>query len=330
MRHGIMSFIYFCLVCLLSNSRAFPGDYATGFVNDDKREPVFRYERFLSQYNFCFHHGTEPDYREFSVIENSSSRYKQLNSEYFSSYDRRQNAKNYLSQSWSDIKYIYSSPARINWKSGLITAGLIGTGIVIYANDQVIYDAFQRNKKLEWFKPVDEATNIIQYAGLQEYLIPAGIVFHFVGRTLDYEPLSDLTFDMLEMFLVMAPSRIILVTTAGRERPLVGEGPYQYGFGQATSFFSGHSSTAFAFAGVLSHHVNNLPLTIFIHGVAAGVGVQRIKDRRHWPSDVFVGAIVGSVMTRAVLNRKESSRLNIYPSVDLENEVAFLQITYRL
>lgn len=61
----------------------------------------------------------------------------------------------------------------------------------------------------------------------------------------------------------------------------------------STSFPSGHTASAFAFATAAG---SELPLLSFpLQGLAASVAYSRVHTGVHFPGDVFVGAIIGSV-----------------------------------
>jgi membrane-associated phospholipid phosphatase len=86
------------------------------------------------------------------------------------------------------------------------------------------------------------------------------------------------------------------------------------------SFFSGHASVSFAVGAFLAEDVSrNLrrttladctPATRFLlgtllpytvgYGVPALVGVSRIADQQHWPTDVAMGAVTGALIANAV------------------------------
>ena len=60
---------------------------------------------------------------------------------------------------------------------------------------------------------------------------------------------------------------------------------------RSTSFPSGHSATAFAFASGVGHA---FPLaSIPLHGLAAVVAYSRVHTGVHYPGDVVVGAVAG-------------------------------------
>jgi membrane-associated phospholipid phosphatase len=57
------------------------------------------------------------------------------------------------------------------------------------------------------------------------------------------------------------------------------------------SFPSGHSAAAFALAGVLAWYYPRLKITFWT--LAVGCAASRWIDVMHWPSDCFVGAVIG-------------------------------------
>jgi undecaprenyl-diphosphatase len=73
------------------------------------------------------------------------------------------------------------------------------------------------------------------------------------------------------------------------------------------SFPSGHSASAFAFAAGVG---NQLPLVAGpLHGLAAVVAYSRVHTGVHYPGDVVVGALLGTVigqLTTRVLDRYAS------------------------
>jgi membrane-associated phospholipid phosphatase len=74
---------------------------------------------------------------------------------------------------------------------------------------------------------------------------------------------------------------------------------------ESTSFPSGHSATAFAFATGVGHV---LPAaSISLQGLAALVAYSRVHSGVHYPADVISGALAGTVlaqMTTYVLDRR--------------------------
>lgn len=70
-----------------------------------------------------------------------------------------------------------------------------------------------------------------------------------------------------------------------------------------SSFPSGHTTVAFAAATVYALEYKNRPLIpILAYSAATLIGVSRITENKHWATDVFVGAALGLVTGRQVVN----------------------------
>lgn len=65
------------------------------------------------------------------------------------------------------------------------------------------------------------------------------------------------------------------------------------GGGSISSFPSGHSTTAFAFASVVGME-HDLPYGIAAYTLATFVGLSRLNDNAHWVHDVVAGATIGA------------------------------------
>ena len=67
----------------------------------------------------------------------------------------------------------------------------------------------------------------------------------------------------------------------------------------STSFPSGHSASAFAFAGAVA---GSLPvLAAPLRGLAAAVAYSRVHTGVHYPGDVVVGSLVGATIGEATV-----------------------------
>jgi membrane-associated phospholipid phosphatase len=116
---------------------------------------------------------------------------------------------------------------------------------------------------------------------------------------------------------------------AGRSRPYLNEGknhfkPFSFSEDQR-SFFSGHSSTTFAFSTVMANEVDNLAWKIFWYGAAGTVAGSRIYHDQHWLSDTIAGALVGYAIGNFVSRqaRKRDKKIQMMQNAasnNLENE----------
>src|SRR6266404_2800844 len=88
----------------------------------------------------------------------------------------------------------------------------------------------------------------------------------------------------------------------GRQRPFQGDGtgPFFHG---GTSFPSEHSAAAWSVAGVVAHEYPGPLMKIMAYGLASLVDYSRIRGRQHFPSDVFVGSIMGNLIAQNVYSR---------------------------
>jgi hypothetical protein len=70
-----------------------------------------------------------------------------------------------------------------------------------------------------------------------------------------------------------------------------------------TAFPSGHAALAFAAATVYAMEYRDRPLVpIIAYSAASIVGLTRITENRHWASDILVGAALGHLCGRQVVN----------------------------
>src|SRR5713226_5831875 len=96
--------------------------------------------------------------------------------------------------------------------------------------------------------------------------------------------------------------------SAGRERPFQGDGGGHF-FQGGTSFPSEHSAAAWAVAGVIAHEYPGPLPKLVAYGLASMVSYSRIQGRQHFPSDVFIGGIIGSLIAQQVYNRHHDPEL---------------------
>ncbi|HET8761998.1 MAG TPA: phosphatase PAP2 family protein, partial [Gemmatimonadales bacterium] len=69
------------------------------------------------------------------------------------------------------------------------------------------------------------------------------------------------------------------------------------------SFPSGHTVVAFALATSLADDIHHTPASVALYTIAAGTGLSRLNDDRHWLSDVVGGMVIGVTSARLVSGR---------------------------
>jgi membrane-associated phospholipid phosphatase len=87
-----------------------------------------------------------------------------------------------------------------------------------------------------------------------------------------------------------------------RERPFQGDGSGPF-FSGGTSFPSEHAAAAWAVAGVFAHEYPGIFPKLAAYGLASLVSYSRIRGKQHFPSDVFVGGLIGQMVAQDVYSR---------------------------
>jgi hypothetical protein len=98
----------------------------------------------------------------------------------------------------------------------------------------------------------------------------------------------------------------------GRSRPELWLGAFHHTWPSATSFPSGHTVGGFAIASVIAFGARAPMLRVAAMALAIGIGFSRIFAFRHWPSDVFASAVLGTwvgwIFTEALLGAEEEAQ----------------------
>lgn len=94
----------------------------------------------------------------------------------------------------------------------------------------------------------------------------------------------------------------VLKYSLRRERPFQGDGSGPF-FSGGTSFPSEHAAAAWAVAGVFAHEYPGIFPKLAAYGLASLVSYSRIRAKQHFPSDVFVGGLMGQMVAQDIYSR---------------------------
>jgi len=97
-----------------------------------------------------------------------------------------------------------------------------------------------------------------------------------------------------------------------RQRPFQGDGSGAF-FQGGTSFPSEHAAAAWSVAGVIAHEYPGPFTKVLAYGLASLVDYSRIHSRQHFPSDVFVGSIMGNLIAQNIYSRHHDPELGGAP-----------------
>src|SRR5229473_49283 len=87
-----------------------------------------------------------------------------------------------------------------------------------------------------------------------------------------------------------------------RQRPFQGNGSGPFFQSGGTSFPSEHAAAAWSIAGVIAHEYPG-PLTkLMAYGLASAVSFSRVRTNKHFPSDVFIGGMIGDLVAQHIFS----------------------------
>jgi hypothetical protein len=173
-------------------------------------------------------------------------------------------------------------PGNLKWELPILAA----TGILIAKVDKT---ADNRIQSLSFQQNAGRWSN----AGLG-IEIGAGALVYVAGCHKHNSYLRDTGFKALAAMGAAGSVDLALKLTFNRQFPSKrGGGQFWEG---GRSFPSGHSATSFAFAAVIAHRYPHNPWVKWgAYALATGVSLSRYPAKKHFPSDILIGATLGYV-----------------------------------
>ncbi len=220
----------------------------------------------------------------------------------------------------SDQKFLWVQPFRANGLDLRWRIGLVGATVGLIAIDRPVAQELSDSPPGGGYA---FARRVEQWGGGPTDFGVAG-AFYLFGRLRGDERAR---FTGLLGLQAVTNSLIvveILKTTSRRPRPTQPGGVLQNHnadgafFTGGRSFPSGHSAEAWALATVVAHqyqHRRWVPPTAY--GLAGMVAVSRVIERRHFPSDIFVGSILGYLIGRHVFHTAHPESRKTIPGLSL-------------
>jgi len=202
-----------------------------------------------------------------------------------------------------DQKEVWLFPMQIARGRHLLpTFAVVGTTGVLMATDPHDMQVFAQTDKFDEFSEVLSGTN----TEIATALIPAG--FYVVGM-LDHDSYAQQTAMLSgEAYLDSAIPEVVLKLASRRYRPLAAPNgnfsdtffkSHVSVFGKGSSFPSGHAAGAFSIATVFAHrYAKHRWVPWVAYALAGAISFSRVPNLAHFPSDVFVGAVLGYTITR--------------------------------
>lgn len=183
-------------------------------------------------------------------------------------------------------------------KAGGVTLVLGG----LFAADREIDRAAQRNRSSFTDRVSSATTSFGGGYGTQAAILAVG-----TGLIFRSKEVRDTGREALEASILTAlVENYGIKRLFGRERPYRSDGKTDFDFGSSNSSFpSGHATQAFAIASVVAAKSKGWVVPTLSYTLATVVAFDRVNDRVHFASDVFAGAVFGTVVGRYIVHKHE-------------------------
>jgi hypothetical protein len=228
---------------------------------------------------------------------------------------------------------VLKSPLHFDNDDLLLTSLLVAaTGAAMSIENQVRSDVSKMHSN-----SLDKLNGITEHFGRPIYgSILSGLLYS-TGLIFKDHYLKETGQMLTEAIIVNGIFTTVLKATLGRARPFTNDPNTDIDFFEfefetnENSLPSGHTSTAFTIATVLSERLDNIFASVTLYSLASLTAYQRIYTDVHWLSDVVMGAALGTFIGLKIVKLHEKSNpepseytLNIFPVITPRNyEVAF-------
>jgi membrane-associated phospholipid phosphatase len=237
----------------------------------------------------------------------------------------------YLEWLWKDPINLLTRPAYWRgeeWETFGIEAGITGA---LFPLDNTVRDFIHDDNRSA---SLDDGLNTVRtITGDGTYFFAASGAIFGSGLIVQNEKLADSGFLAFESVAYAGALEEGIKFVTGRKRPNSGKNPFQFegptGKGSNSSFVSGESTVAFAFASSVSEVWQNPWVTWPLYMFAGAVGAQRITDNKHWLSDVVGGALLGDVVGKNIVHFHYRRNVDGLLQPYITQDTTGLQMTFR-
>lgn len=173
-------------------------------------------------------------------------------------------------------------PRNLKWELPIVTA----TGVLIAEVDR---PAANRIQSPDMIRLAGRWSNV----GLGTEISTSALAY-FAGCKTGNAPVRDNGFTGLAAMGLASTVDLGLKLAFDRQFPYSRNSTGTF-WGGGRSFPSGHSATSFAWAAATAHRTHNKWVKIAAYGLASGVALSRYPAKKHFPSDILMGATIGYV-----------------------------------
>lgn len=174
-------------------------------------------------------------------------------------------------------------PANLEWELSILAT----TGVLIAKVDRTADNRIQSAS-------LQHTARVWSNTGLGLEIGSAALAYGF-GCGKHHPYLRDTGFKALAAMGAAGTADLVLKLGFDRQFPYTPGSTGKF-WGGGRSFPSGHSASSFAFAAVVAHRYPHNPWIKWgAYALATGVSLSRYPAKRHFPSDILIGATLGYV-----------------------------------
>ncbi len=215
-----------------------------------------------------------------------------------------------VSHMLDDMVFIWTSPVHMHEDdlAGLaVVAGAFATTLL---TDRAVVDWIRTNPNalpVRMVRPLREPSPL-HLMGRTHALVPASTVLYLVGLAIEDDDLRDVGIGCITSNVATTLPRWLLASVVGRLRPLANQGPYiieplTFGEWEMRSFPGGHGANAMACSSYFNHRFDLGLGGPLLYALATAIGLARVVDEAHWPSDTVFGLAWGFAVGKGVAAR---------------------------
>jgi len=231
-----------------------------------------------------------------------------------------------LTDGLSDVLHIWVSPFRAEGRDWISALGVAaGAAALLPVDDQVDSWIVRHSNAaiVHAVSPWDENHPNLGDLSTGQRLLPISVALLVPGMISDNRKLREAGWGCLSAWQASSTIRQAVYAGISRERPSIAEGD-QYaittpgGEWEYHSFFAGHATNAWACTSFWNSRFHLGALEPILYAGATGITLSRMKDRRHWASDTWVGIAAGYAMGRSVAARyaRREAKRNAKPEAE--------------
>ncbi len=198
------------------------------------------------------------------------------------------------------------------------------TAVFLLGMDSEMHEEYGLEKErgpLGLFTKMSTMGKYYDYPGTAYFTLGLVGSLYGTGKLINDSKMVETTHMMIQSFIYSSLITTALKVVIGRGRPYVENEqlnfrPFNFD-SRFMSMPSGHTSSIFALMTVLAKRYNSWYVSIPAYTFATAVGFQRMTDKQHWPSDIFIGGVLGYLIADVIV-RKQSflNKLSVQPLIN--------------